>query len=102
MISSVCWKRTTQEHYQQLTMTNEDTNILSEFPNHMGRTPIYPWEQWTDGQIRELVQGEDFYSEATSFRTLIHRTARRRGLKAKTRISDDKKSVIVAFYKEIN
>lgn len=99
MISSLYLRRTIHEHYRQLTMTNSD-NILSEFPNHMGRTPIYPWEQWTDGQIRELVQGEDFYSEATSFRTLIHRTARRRGLKAKTRISDDKKSVIVAFYKE--
>lgn len=99
MISSLYLRRTIHEHYRQLTMTNSD-NILDEFPNHMGRTPIYPWEQWTDGQIRELVQGEDFYSEATSFRTLIHRTARRRGLKAKTRISDDKKSVIVAFYKE--
>lgn len=78
-------------------MTNT-RNILDEFPHHMGRTPIYPWDEWTDGKIRELVQGVDFHSEATSFRTLIHRTARKRGLKAKTRISDDKKHVIVTFY----
>lgn len=66
-------------------MTDEPT-ILQEFPHHLGRPPIYPWDEWTDGQIRELRQGVHFHSQATSFRTLVHRTAKDYGLKAKTSI----------------
>lgn len=79
-------------------MTNRTPEILDKFGHHMGRKPIYPWDEWTDGKIRELVQGIDFESEITSFRVLIHRTARKRGLKAKTRVTDV--GIMVSFYKE--
>lgn len=79
-------------------MTNEPT-ILSEFPNHIGRPPIYPWDEWTDGQIRQLVQGVHFHSQANSFRTVVHRTARNRGLTARTSISKDGTVVTISFQK---
>lgn len=64
--------------------------ILKEFPapRTAGRKPTYPWDEWIDGKPRELVQGVHFECEPKSLRTLIHRTAPKYGMNAKTHISE--------------
>jgi hypothetical protein len=64
--------------------------ILDEFPQqkHAGRPPEYPWDEWTDGEVRKLVRGEHFTCALRSLRSLIHLTARKRGLRAKTNIEE--------------
>lgn len=82
--------------------------ILSEFPKEKraGRPPEYPWDVWMDGETRRLIRGEHFTCTPLSLRSLIHLTARKRGLNAKTQIEtvmvDDKpvETMIVLFYKK--
>lgn len=74
-----------------------------------GRPTEYPWEEWTDGEIRELIQGEHFHCKLKSLRALIHLTASKRGLRASTSITEKtvkrqdgmetQYGMVVAFYK---
>lgn len=47
----------------------------------------YPWDEWLDGQVRELERGEngDFDCTPDSFRNTFYTAANERGLKAKTK-----------------
>lgn len=64
-----------------------------------GRPEKYPWALWTDGQRWLLVQGEDFDGTTDSFKVLVHRKARKMGLKAETSINrNDKKEIIIRFF----
>ena len=74
------------------------SQVINQFPGQPGRPPIYPWDEWCDGQVRRLFRGEDFNSDPKSFRVLVHRTAKSRGLKARTSIESDGVFVL-AFYK---
>lgn len=72
--------------------------VLKSFPaKKPGRPVTYPWDEWTDGQVRRLFRGEDFQANPKSFRVTIHRTAKNRALKAKTHIESDD-AIIVRFY----
>lgn len=63
--------------------------VISEFPgNPAGRPTKYPWKDWLDGQIWELVPGEDFHVSPSGFRSAMARQARLAGLKARTRLVD--------------
>jgi hypothetical protein len=60
---------------------------VTYFPNAerkipLGRPARYPWNLWTDGTERLLVEGVDFACMAESFVLLARRTASVRGLKA--------------------
>jgi hypothetical protein len=46
----------------------------------------YPWQEWLDGGIYELVRGEDFQTTAASLRGTAVAAAYRRGLKLRTSI----------------
>ncbi len=72
------------------------SKTLSSFPKrHRGRPPLYPWDKWTNGEVYELTQGEDFKTNPASFRALVHRTAKSRGLAAQTTIR--KNQVVIQF-----
>jgi hypothetical protein len=49
----------------------------------------YPWDQWLDGQVWELVAGEDFTSKPETIRQNAAVQAQRRGGNVKTRLVDD-------------
>jgi hypothetical protein len=70
---------------------------MSSFPATQGRPQVYPWDEWTNGEIWDLDYGRDFFCEPKSFRTLVHRTAQVYGLRARTKFGSDKK-VIISFY----
>jgi hypothetical protein len=72
--------------------------ILTEMPKKAGgagRTPIYPYDEWLDGQIRELEVGEDYKARPQSVVASIRTTAERRGMKLRSRFvhNDDKEIV---------
>lgn len=64
-------------------------HTLTEFPKHRGRPNIYNWDIWTNGEVWQLERGVDFTCDPRSFRTLVHRTKRARGIQAKTKINGD-------------
>jgi hypothetical protein len=70
------------------------SKILTEFPKHRGRPPVYDWAKWTNGEVHELTRGEDFDCDPRSFRTLVHRTKKSRGLSARTKFKGDNVIVI--------
>ena len=63
-------------------------HTIEHFPASAGRPPKYNWDLWTNGENWVLTQGEDFDSTVHSFRTLVHRTRKVRGLKARTHITE--------------
>lgn len=58
---------------------------VSEMPSRK-----YPWEEWLDGRVWELVPGEDFVVTIASFLSLAHWQAKRRGVSLTTRSKNGK------------
>lgn len=46
-----------------------------------GRTPKYPWAEWSDGQWREAVRGEDYTTTDKGFKSTLYGHAVRTGLR---------------------
>lgn len=64
--------------------------VLTDFPMTFRGKRMYPWDRWLDGQIWQLVSGEDFRITPVSFRRLAFAAARKRGIRVKTsRVGDD-------------
>ena len=61
---------------------------LNEIPVGMDkrttRATKYPWDQWLNGDLWELTQGEDFTVSTTSMTSAATLYAMRRGIKVNT------------------
>lgn len=66
---------------------------LDEMPKKRGR---YPWDEWTDGSVVKVTQGEDFQTAVESFRTQLYGKARSLGKKVELVIED--KSITFRMY----
>ncbi len=54
----------------------------------------YPWDQWFDGRIWKVIQGEDFDVAVNSMRAAIYQNAKNNGLNTKITVSQKDGSVI--------
>ena len=72
--------------------------VISSFPPATTRTR-YPWDQWLDGQVWELVAGEDFTAKPETIRQSASSQATKRGGRVKTRLIEDgeRQMVVVQF-----
>ena len=71
--------------------------IIDEMPKRRrGPRPLYPWDEWFDGQARRLEHGADFTSSPAVLRTAIHKAAVRRGMTAQT-VIDGSDLLVQAF-----
>lgn len=62
--------------------------ILEEMPKKaggIGRQAIYPYDEWLDGQIRQLESGNDYNAKPQSVIASLRQTAENRGLKLRSR-----------------
>lgn len=51
------------------------------------RVPVrgaYPWDRWLDGELRELVRGEDFICSPYNFNATVRSACKSRGLEIET------------------
>jgi hypothetical protein len=71
-------------------------NQLTEFPSKPRRR--YPWDEWLNGEVWQVQQGEDFDCTMASFYTLLWVTAKTRGGKART--TRDGNTLTFQFVKE--
>jgi hypothetical protein len=62
--------------------------VIDNFPATATQSR-YPWDEWLDGRVWELVAGEDFTSKPETFRQNAAIQAQRRGGKSKTRMVED-------------
>lgn len=53
-----------------------------------GRVAGYPWEEWFDGQTRQLTRNKDFKIKPESLRGQAYTAARRHRVKIRTKILD--------------
>jgi hypothetical protein len=63
----------------------------------------YPWEEWLDGDVWELAQGEDFKGKSNAFRSNARSRAKKRGGKIRARILKEDGGVeklYIQFYNE--
>ena len=51
---------------------------LENFPAATGAR--YPWDEWLDGSVWQLIRGEDFTAKASTFRTNAQLQAKKRGV----------------------
>jgi len=70
--------------------------VIDTFPAPK-TTSRYPWDEWLDGQIRELVAGEDFTSKPETLRQNAALQAQKRGGRAKTRLLDDGEQKVIVL-----
>ena len=60
--------------------------ILEQWPTiTRTRKSIYPWDEWTDGNIRQAKEGEDFSSSLKTFVQGLYAYANRHGAKVEVR-----------------
>ena len=71
---------------------------INEF--EFNRSSNYDWKNWLDGDIWQLVQGEDFEVEITSFRSVIFAAGQSRGLKVRTQFDSKSKTLTIQAYNE--
>lgn len=57
-----------------------------QFKKGRKNASVYPWEEWSDGQIRKLTRGIDFTCKVSSFQNAAYWWARKNGLTASTNI----------------
>lgn len=84
-------------------MTDRTKTRLREEYDKMslsGRPPEHPWADWFNGDVWNLVQGEDFKAQRKSFRVLAHRTAKEYGGRIRTKFHGEKEISLVFYEPE--
>jgi hypothetical protein len=68
---------------------------LESFPAPVGAR--YPWDEWLDGSVWELIHGEDFQSRLGTLRANAQLQAKKRGgrVRSKTVRTDDRREAVV-------
>lgn len=71
---------------------------LEAFPAPSGAR--YPWNDWLDGSVWELVRGEDFNSKPSTLRANAQTQAKKRGGHARSKAAttgDGRDAVVIQF-----
>lgn len=62
---------------------------VEKFPERPSQSR-YPWEEWLDGSVWELIPGEDFKGKPATFRSVAIGQAKKRGGKVRTSLMRSK------------
>ena len=70
---------------------------LDSFPAATGSR--YPWDEWLDGGVWELVRETDYASKTATFRANVQIQAKKRGGRARSKavVVDGREAVIIQF-----
>ena len=75
------------------------SKVVSDFPliprSNRGGVRKYPWEEWSDGQVRMLTKGEEFSTSLKVMRLSI--AGRARSIGKKSRCVTDKENGVLYF-----
>lgn len=74
---------------------------IPEFTSHPGNEK-YPWDEWCDGRVWQVVRGEDFPGLARAFTSQLYLKAARMGLKCRVHTLPDQKTVQFQFTPKTN
>jgi hypothetical protein len=69
---------------------------LKEFKFQTRGPRKYDWDQWMDGEIWRVSQGQDFDPPPRNFLSSLHNMAKRKGMKVRANVEGN--SVVFQFY----
>jgi hypothetical protein len=75
-------------YYLRATATTEEQQMaqrVERFPD-LPSTSRYPWNEWLDGSVWELVAGQDFKGKTSGFRSVAITHAKKRNGMVRTRV----------------
>jgi hypothetical protein len=75
--------------------------VIDTFPAATSQSR-YPWDEWLDGRVWELIAGEDFSSKPETIRQNATVQAHRRGGTARTRLIQDGERQVVVLQMQSN
>jgi hypothetical protein len=73
---------------------------LEAFPAATGAR--YPWDEWLDGSVWELVSSEDFHSKPPTFRANAQTQAKKRGGRVRSKrveAANGREAVVLQFHR---
>lgn len=77
------------------TVLDKKTSIEWDEPTTRRK---YPWDEWTNGEVWQAVEGEDFASNHAVFKTQLNSRAEKLGMEVKVKVEKpEKSSVAVCF-----
>ena len=70
---------------------------LDSFPTAAGSR--YPWDEWLDGSVWQLVHGDDYTAKTATFRSIASMQAKKRGGRIRTRAqeAEGREAVVIQF-----
>jgi hypothetical protein len=77
-----------------------DENAAAEITwDDVQTKPRFPWDEWTDGNVYQVIEGVDFKSNSASFRMQLRKRAEatKKDLNVKT-VKDDKSKAVSVFF----
>jgi hypothetical protein len=74
--------------------------MAKKIEKHKFRSSKYDWDNWLDGDIWVLTQGEDFEVELSTMRSTILGAAYRKGLRARTTLDMKAKTITIQAFKK--
>jgi hypothetical protein len=75
---------------------------IQQFPTLPGISR-YPWTEWLDGQVWELIPGEDFRAKVGTFKQMAQTQARKRGGRVQTRqrsVNGSSPTLVIQFRRD--
>ncbi len=77
---------------------------LDEFPEHLHYRPQntsrFPWDEWLDGSVWELLAGEDYTVKTRSFRSNAQSVARKRQGRLRSALLPEGKGLVIQYIPE--
>lgn len=77
------------------TVIEKNSNIDWDIPNTRRK---FPWDEWTNGEVWQAVEGEDFAANHAVFKTQLKTRADKVGMKVKTRVEKSEKGPTSVFF----
>jgi hypothetical protein len=68
-----------------MAVVRHDINLVGT--RRRGRPAKYPWEEWTNGSVWEIVQGQDYDVSTENMRVNLHLRAGKEDKKVITRLA---------------
>jgi len=77
------------------TVIDKKTSIDWDIPTTRRK---FPWEKWTDGQVWQVVEGEDFTSSVSTLKVQLKARAEKLGVEVRTHIEKSGDVPTVVFF----
>jgi hypothetical protein len=77
------------------TVLDKKTSIDWDVPTIRRK---FPWDEWTDGQMWQAIEGEDFAANHAVFKSQLKNRAEKMNMQIKTRVEKSDSGPVSVFF----